>query len=50
VLIGALAVLAIGIMIIAFPGAQPQPAPRPAAHQLGVAAKGWFQAAQKQFH
>jgi hypothetical protein len=50
VLIGALAVLAIGIMIIAFPGAQPQPPPRPATHQQGVAGKGWFQEAQKQFH
>jgi hypothetical protein len=47
-LIMAMAVLAVGIMIIAFPGAQPQP--RPAAHRQGVAAKGWFQEAQKQFH
>jgi hypothetical protein len=50
VLIVAMAVLAVGIMIIAYPGAQPQPRPRPAAHQQGVAPKGWFQEAQKQFH
>jgi hypothetical protein len=49
-LIMAMAVLAVGIMILAFPGAQPQPQPRPAAHQHGVASKGWFQEAQKQFH
>ena len=50
VLIAAMAMLAVGIMIIAFPGTQPQPHPRLAAHQQGVAAKGWFQEAQKQFH
>ena len=50
VLIAAMAVLAVGIMIIAFPGAQPQPQPRPAVQQQGVASKGWFQEAQKQFH
>jgi hypothetical protein len=51
-LIMAIAMLAVGIMIIAFPGAQPQPQPqlRPVAHQQGVAAKGWFQEAQKEFH
>ena len=50
VLLAAMAVLAVGIMIIAFPGTQPQPRPRPVAHQQGVATKGWFQEAQKQFH
>jgi len=50
VLIAAMAVLAAGIMIIAFPGTQPQPQPRPVAHQQGIASKGWFQEAQKQFH
>jgi len=49
-LIMAMAVLAVGIMIIAFPGAQPQRQQRPAARQQGVAPKGWFQEAQKQFH
>jgi hypothetical protein len=49
-LIAALAVLAVGIMITAFPGSQPQPRPSPAEHRPGVAAKGWFQEAQKEFH
>ena len=46
-----LGVLAVGIMISAFPGTQPQPkAPQVAQHELGVAPKGWFQKAQKEFH
>jgi len=50
-LLALLGVLAIGIMIAAFPGFQPQvKAPQVAAHEQGVAAKGWFQEAQKQFH
>jgi hypothetical protein len=49
VLIAAMAVLAVGIMILAFPGTQPVAQPRPAGHQQGVAAKGWFQEAKKQF-
>jgi len=49
-LIGALAVLAIGIMVAAWPGAQPRPADRPVQKEQGVAAKGWFQEAQKEFH
>jgi anti-sigma factor RsiW len=48
-LIGALAILAVGIMIIAWPGNQPQPAPKPVPHEQGVAAKGWFQEAEKDF-
>jgi hypothetical protein len=46
-----LAVLAFGIMIAAYPGAQPQvkPAPAPSKEQ-GVAQKGWFQEAQREFH
>ncbi len=39
VLIGALAVLAIGIMIIAFPGAQPQP-PAPGNAPAGRRGQG----------
>jgi hypothetical protein len=49
-LFAALAVLAVAIMITAWPGSQPQPRLRPAAHQQGIAAKGWFQEAQKEFH
>ena len=50
-LIGFLAILAVGIMILAFPGAQPQPRAKQAtAKEQGVADRGWFQEAQKQFH
>jgi hypothetical protein len=49
-LLAALAVLAVAIMVIAFPGAQPQSRVRPPEHQQGVADKGWFQEAQRQFH
>jgi hypothetical protein len=48
--IGLLAVLAVAIMITAFPGTQPQPKLRQiAAHEQGVAERGWFQKAQKEF-
>jgi hypothetical protein len=50
-LIALLAVLAVSIMIAAFPGSQPQqPSSQPPAKQQGVAQKGWFQEAQKDFH
>ena len=50
-LIGLLAVLAVAIMIIAFPGSQPAPKPKQVAqHEKGVAERGWFQEAQKEFH
>ena len=50
-LLGLLAVLAIGIMIAAFPGNQPQQKPnQPPAREQGVAAKGWLQEAQKDMH
>ena len=50
-LIGLLAVLAVAIMIVAFPGNQPQIKPRQAlAHEQGVAERGWFERAQKEFH
>jgi len=50
-LIGLLAVLAVAIMFAALPGRHPQPNPAPVAHkELGVAPKGWFQKAQKEFH
>ena len=48
-LLAALAVLAVAIMIAAWPGSQPRPQPRPAQHEEGVAAKGWFQTAQREF-
>ena len=50
-LIALLGVLAVAIMIAAFPGSQPQQKPaQPAQKVLGVAPKGWFQEAQKEFH
>ena len=50
-LLAALAVLSVAIMIAAWPGSRPQPRPRQlAAHEQGVAPKGWFQEAEKRFH
>jgi hypothetical protein len=48
-LLGALAVLAVAIMIVAWPGSQPRRVAQPIAHQQGVAAKGWMQDAEKEF-
>ena len=49
--IGLLAVLAVAIMIVAFPGAQPQQKPKQvAAREQGVAQRGWLQEAQKEMH
>jgi hypothetical protein len=50
-LLGLLAILAVAIMFMAFPGAQPQvKPPDPAPKQQGVAQKGWLQEAEKDFH
>jgi hypothetical protein len=46
-LLGLLAILAVSIMIAAFPGSQPQQKAAQVAREQGVAAKGWFQEAQK---
>ena len=47
-----LGVLAVAIMVMAFPGSQPQlKAPQQLAQrEQGVAPKGWFQEAERQFH
>lgn len=47
-----LAVLAVAIMVVAFPGNQPllQKTPQLAQREQGVAARGWFQEAQREFH
>ena len=51
VLIGFLAVIAVAIMVTAFPGNQPQHRPQQAsAPEQGVAERGWFQEAQKDMH
>ena len=49
-LIAALAILAVAIMVIAWPGSQPGPASSQVQREQGVAAKGWFQRAAKDFH
>jgi hypothetical protein len=50
-ILAVLAVLVVAIMIVAFPGTQPEPRPNPpAVHEQGVAAPGWFQKAQKEMH
>ena len=49
-LLGALLVIAIGIAVTAWPGNQPAPKPKQAAHELGTAPKGWFQEAEREFH
>jgi hypothetical protein len=51
VLLGLLAILAVAIMIIAFPGNQPQVKPVQAPpKEQGVAQRGWLQEAEKDFH
>jgi hypothetical protein len=50
-LLSLLGVLAVAIMITAFPGSQPLVrAPEPPLREQGVAQKGWFQEAQREFH
>jgi hypothetical protein len=49
-LFAALAVITVGIVVMAWPGSHPQPKPRLAEREQGVAAKGWYQEAQKEFH
>ena len=47
-LIASLAVLAVAIMIVAWPGGHPTPKPQAAASQQGYAAKGWFEEAKRE--
>lgn len=50
-LLGLLAILAVAIMVLAFPGNQPPPESKPpTAHETGRAERGWFQEAQKEMH
>lgn len=50
-LIGLLGILAVAIMIVAFPGNQPQQELKQAVQkEQGVADRGWFQEAQKEMH
>lgn len=51
VLFGALLLIAVGIMIAAWPGGRSPPAKQHvASRDIGRAEKGWFQEAEKQFH
>jgi hypothetical protein len=50
-LIAVLLVLTIAIAVAAFPGLQPLPPKQQlAAHEQGVAEKGWLQDAEREFH
>lgn len=50
-LLSLLGVLAVAIMVTAFPGSQPLvKAPELPPREQGVAQKGWFQEAQREFH
>ncbi|HEX6741789.1 MAG TPA: hypothetical protein VF079_08365 [Sphingomicrobium sp.] len=49
ILIGGLAVLAVGIAVAAWPGSGPPPRAAAAAeHEQGFAPKGWYQDAEKE--
>jgi hypothetical protein len=47
-LMAALAVLAVAIIVTAWPGNRPTSKMQPAQHQQGYAAKGWFQEARRE--
>jgi hypothetical protein len=49
-LLALLGVLAVAIMIVAFPGSQPVRTEKAVPHEQGVAQRGWFQEAQKEMH
>jgi len=50
-LLALLAVLALGIIVAAYPGTQPQVKALPApAKEQGVAPRGWLQEAERDFH
>ena len=51
ILFALLGVLAFAIMIAAYPVTQPKHYdPLPVRHETGVAPKGWYQEAERQFH
>lgn len=50
-LLSLLGILAVAIMVMAFPGSQPlAKAPELPQREQGVAQEGWFQEAERQFH
>jgi hypothetical protein len=48
-LLALLAVVTIGIMVLAFPGSQPHSQPKQVAREKGVAQRGWLHEAEKEF-
>ena len=50
VLMTAMLVITVGIVSLAWPGTSQPTAQRPAVHEVGTAAKGWFQEAERDFH
>ncbi|HEX8842544.1 MAG TPA: hypothetical protein VF757_09625 [Sphingomicrobium sp.] len=51
VLFGALLLIAVGIIVTAWPGGRPEPQKQQvAARELGTAEKGWFQEAQREMN
>lgn len=50
-LMGALALIAAGLFILAWPGNRPtRPAPKVEANEKGVAKRGWLDDAKREFH
>ena len=49
-LLAVFAMMTIVIMIAAWPGRERSPQARPVMHEVGTAAKGWFQEAQRDMH
>jgi len=49
-LIAVFAVMTVIILVAAWPGREHPVKPRAAAHEVGTAAKGWFQEAQREMH
>jgi len=49
-LIAVFAVMTVIVLVAAWPGREHPVKPRAAAHEVGTAAKGWFQEAQREMH
>ncbi len=48
-LMAALLVIAVAIVLAAWPGSQPQPQPQPDVNEQGVAKRGWLEDAEREF-
>jgi hypothetical protein len=49
-LMAALMMIAVAFFLVAWPGNQPQPQPRPDVKEQGVAKRGWLEDAEREFH